>query len=137
MREYLRVKVISLGDEIKTIKREERKRRRPRTDDAVFWGLRRHRMELRAEARAALLAYGFLRGRPYASMEAKTHERPHVKRTMEIAQKFGDRKITYDVIQAWVEGRDPVYGRPEPVRDPAYKPGLVESVKKMLTGARA
>ena len=88
---YLRVKINSLTEEAKIIRREEHRRRyqkvkgpdgkiykrRVVTGDTIFWGLRTHRTEeLRLEARATYLAYAFLRGTPYAQVE----ENPHWKR---------------------------------------------------------
>ena len=88
---YLRVKINSLAEEARIIRREENRRRYQRikgpdgkiykrrivTGDQVFWGLRTHRTEeLRHEARCAHLAYAFLRGTSYAQVE----ENPHWKR---------------------------------------------------------
>jgi len=76
MRVYLKVKIKSLAAEAKIIRFEER-RLRPLTDKTrdYFLGLMNHRRgEIRTEARASLLAYGFIRGRTYRSIESKTKE---------------------------------------------------------------
>lgn len=82
---YLKVKIKSLADEAKIIRREERQAilRRDRKEELgnytranqehkVFEGLREHRMGIvRSEARAAQLAYGFIKGKKYAEIEPK------------------------------------------------------------------
>lgn len=66
-REMLRVKVKSLAEEARIIRREEHRN----------WGTLRDELHLhrvgvvRREARAAHLAYGFIRGRSYSQMEGK------------------------------------------------------------------
>ena len=85
------MKVKSLAAEAHIIRLEERKalgRRVP--DTAVYVSLRTHRVcDVRREQRSSLLAYGFLRGRPYASIEkpAATNP-PDWVRVRKIASKF-------------------------------------------------
>lgn len=88
----LRVKIRSLAAEAKIIRHEEKRalRRRRRAmeragkvndqqvhDDktkfhgSAFASLREHRLKLREHSRWAQLAFAFLRGRPYLSVEAK------------------------------------------------------------------
>jgi len=56
----------------------------------LYFLLRDHRIsQVREEARAALLAYGFLRGRNYGQMESFSFDPPPVRRVMELVQKFG------------------------------------------------
>ncbi len=122
---YLQVKIISLADEQRTIRRKEikfRERARkaalehakrladgklPNTVPPMAGlnetrvGLYEHRVKwVRPEARAALLAYGFLRGVPYQSIENKidfarfrqcgtTHDK-FWNRVISIAAKFGN-----------------------------------------------
>lgn len=90
MRLYaLKVKIQSLAVEARIIRRAENRSRalwrRHRDDEdpqirewgdthrGQFWSLRGHRTgKVRTAARYALLAYALLRGRPYASLEART-----------------------------------------------------------------
>src|ERR1700741_3191701 len=115
---FLRVKIRSLAEEARIIRHEENKYR-PKTrlelhtvpaeqtvDGIVagkivkvtpgeqpkhlYFALRDHRVfEVREEARAALLAYGFLRGRNYGQMEPFSFYPPPLRRVMELVQKFG------------------------------------------------
>lgn len=98
MREYLKVKVMSLAAEARIIKTQEqriverlerRKRyfshtadsdinplaRKPQDDRDLkaFWGMRDHRHGLRREARRSHLAYGFIRGQSFQAMEPYVH----------------------------------------------------------------
>jgi hypothetical protein len=74
----LRVRVKELGKEATFIRHEENKIKGKQkiTDDPLsqeFWKLRSHRTnEVRNAARAAQLAYAFLRGKPYRSVERKS-----------------------------------------------------------------
>ncbi len=53
-------------------------------------GLRTHRLcVVRPEARAALLAYGFIRGRRYRQIEATAVVPPNWKRVYELVQRYG------------------------------------------------
>jgi len=90
MIEYLKVKVISLADEARTIRKEENKAK-ALGETRLLLGLMDHRKGVvRPEARAALLAYGFLRGVPYHKMEKRCKEEPDWKRVKRLASKFGD-----------------------------------------------
>jgi hypothetical protein len=81
---YLKMKIVSLGDEQSSIRREEHKAKRSYRwaksrpehqiqylrEHEAFWGMRFHRtVDLRLESRAALLAYAFIRGQAYAITE--------------------------------------------------------------------
>lgn len=97
-RTYLKIKVTSLAAEQALIRREEqkvkkayqRKRKSGDTPPSVFFGLQEHRKkDVRPEARAANLAYGFLRGRTYAQMEPKTYETFNFKRVEALVLKYG------------------------------------------------
>lgn len=79
----MRVKLRSLAEEARIIRNYERKlRKRWRKEKAqekaeslqeTYGKLHRHRVvALRREARAGYLAYGFLRGRPYNTIEERT-----------------------------------------------------------------
>ena len=111
MKSYLKIKILSLAAEALLIRREERRAlkssRRYRAGHPSefengetcyrmreFIGLREHRLnDVRREARAALLAYGFLRGRRYNAMEAKPRERPAWKRVEALVTKYGEGDI--------------------------------------------
>jgi hypothetical protein len=70
----------------------------------LFFGLRDHRIKVvRPEARAANIAYGFLRGRDYQRIENKAHEAPNWKRVEELVAKFGagDRRVVMQQFAAW------------------------------------
>ena len=95
------MKIRYLSEEAKIIRHEERKAPNPRT----FWGLRRHRVDdVRPEQRASLLAYGFIRGKPYRSIEPKAHDRPNVRRVARLATKYGTGRVPDREIEAWLEG---------------------------------
>lgn len=67
-REMLRVKLKSLAEEARIIRREEQ-----RTHTVLRDELHRHRvLVVRSEARATHLAYGFIRGRTLEQMEASS-----------------------------------------------------------------
>lgn len=83
MKTHLRVKIRSLAEEARIIRHEERRALKSATwartrqqpaelsaAEAEYDSLHHHRtVDVRQEARAALLAYGFLRGRPYREIE--------------------------------------------------------------------
>lgn len=91
---YLRIKIQSLALEAVAIRRAEAKfkKRRGEKSRAIFWGLRSHRtVDVRNEARAAILASGFLRGTPYLKMErcCRPKHDPDWKRVEQLALKYG------------------------------------------------
>lgn len=101
MQEYLKVKIKSLAAEAKIIRHEERKvkswKREPGEDpNPIFFGLQSHRkVDVRSEARTSLLAYGYLRGTKYRTMEAKCHpdrKGPDWKKVAGIVERFGSLK---------------------------------------------
>lgn len=86
---YLKMKIKSLAAEARLIRYEERKWR---GDSATRAGLQSHRCSVvRREARAALLAYGYLRGRPYRALEAGCHKagEPDWSRIARLVSRFG------------------------------------------------
>jgi hypothetical protein len=57
----------------------------------AFWGLRLHRTyDVREEARAAHVAYGFLRGRTYQQIEGAALTSPNWTRVQRLVEKYGD-----------------------------------------------
>ena len=86
-REYpeLKVKIKSLTAESRIIRAEER-----RCTKGGRQSLANHRRGIvRSEARSSQLAYGFLRKKPYRSMEAKCHTKPVWGNVERVARKFG------------------------------------------------
>src|SRR5690348_1784916 len=89
MKSHLQVKVYTLSQEMSYIHRKERKwkerariarqkQKQHATEEGQnkivfaennFWSMREHRVALKREARTSHLAYGFLCGIPYSSME--------------------------------------------------------------------
>lgn len=119
MKTYLKIKISSLAEEAKIIKREERKWNFVTTKDNVafthplYFGLRDHRINVvRTECRYSHIAYGFLRGRAYKQIENKCHEAPNWERVAEIVRKFNfaafpnmhapeGRKAALEQLKAW------------------------------------
>ncbi len=108
MKAYLRIKIKSLGAEIRMIRQDTlywraRKRHQTKTNHknqprsaAIFWGLRHHADELSQEVRCALLAYGFLRGRRYDQIERNPSHRPNaaqIARITDLVMKYGEGKF--------------------------------------------
>lgn len=103
MRVYLKVKILSLAAEAQIIRKEARK-----TKGHVRYCLNAHRKnDVRGEARSALLAYGFLRGRQYSQMESKTHKGPDWKRVEALVRKYGEGDIR-ERMQRFSEWKDAV-----------------------------
>jgi hypothetical protein len=93
---HLRIKIKSLADEAKSIRKEARK-----VSGIVKWNLNHHRTTVvRDHARHNLLAYGILRRVPYRKMENRCHEKPNFSRVETIAKRFG---ATEEEIASWVE----------------------------------
>lgn len=105
---YLKIKIMSLAAEARIIRCEEKKWPGGDTRQGytgIREGLHLHRIhEVRPEARAALVAYGFLRGRTYRAIEAKAIEPPNWPRVLTLINKYGPTaKMTKDELAAWSE----------------------------------
>ena len=88
---FLKIKLKSLAAEAAIIRHEE-KLYLDRRPGSFWYQLNYHRIvDLRKEARAAHLAYNFLRGTPYRDVEFTYHDAPDWIRVKEIAKKFGPR----------------------------------------------
>jgi len=111
----LKVKIKSLADEARTIRLEELRakgrRKAPERrrdmgrgwkeldpaylefvgrDDVLRESLHRHRIDVvRAEQRASLLAYAFLRGKTRAACEPKCTTEPDWAKVLKLAKSFG------------------------------------------------
>ena len=104
--DHLKIKIKSLAAEAAIIRHAERKARRRvdwvkahGSDNDLFdaryarESLSDHRRGVvRSEARHSLLAYGFLRGRAYSSMETVTHTPPDWARVKDLVGRFGGDK---------------------------------------------
>jgi len=94
----LKVKIKSLAEEARIIRKEERKAVKKR-DFLLREVLYQHRVyDVRQEARLSQLAYGFLRGRSYSEIEQKTTKPVDWKRVRQLVEKFGrvwDQKESY------------------------------------------
>ncbi len=94
MKTYLKIKISSLAAEARIIRREEQ---RWPGDHHIRTGLHEHRViEVRRDARSALLAYGFLRHRAYRTIEPKCHRAPDWKRTQQLVEVLG-AGLVFDV----------------------------------------
>jgi hypothetical protein len=86
-REMLRVKVKSLAEEARIIRREESRSFGELRDE-----LHRHRAQyLRAIARDTHIAYGFIKGRTLEQMEAKSEKSPNWDAVRKMIKKYGPR----------------------------------------------
>ncbi len=120
---YLKIKIKHLALEPALIRLEARKRRaaykgwrhrqelRQRELDAYVdpWlaiALNGHRTAVvRPEARAAFLAYAFIRGKTYDSIEPTSKYMPPLKRIAELASKYGmysDKKDAETALIGWI-----------------------------------
>ncbi len=92
-RTFLKVKIKSLTDEAAIIRTEE-----GRTRCQEIWEelIRHRKWDVRNEARAAQLAYAFVRGRSYAQTESKCHQQPNWGRVKKLIQKYGLRRREFE-----------------------------------------
>ena len=85
-RAYLKVKLKSLAAEAKIIRLETKRAKDVRLKN----GLALHRIGIvRYEARHTLIAYGFLRGKPYHKIESKCKEAPDWNKVRKMIEKYG------------------------------------------------
>lgn len=84
---FLKVKIRSLESEAKIIRAYERKLLggTELREQLVY----HRRIDIRREARATHLAYGYLRGRAYRLLEATCHEPPHRSNVERMVKKYG------------------------------------------------
>ena len=81
---YLKVKIINLADEDRTITRLAR-----RVNNSQKWSMISHgRFVVKPEARAAQLAYAFIRGVPYSKLERNPRSAPDWKRVEQLVRKY-------------------------------------------------
>ena len=114
----LKIKIMSLAAEARIIRSQEirnrdRLRKLYRTQrykpekhghlGVQYGSMRQHRMfDVRNEARAALIAYGFLRGREYKAIEAKPQSSPNWDRARALALKYGGLRAKSQ-IDEWIK----------------------------------
>ena len=85
-RTYLKVKIKSLAEEARIIRKETKRARTV----SIKNGLALHRKGIvRNEARHTCLAYGFLRGLEYRQMEHKAFVAPDWAKIRRMVQKYG------------------------------------------------
>lgn len=123
MKTYLKIKIMSLAAEASIIRREEKKwprerdipmdqRTDPKQQDR--WKIRlslatHRRFDVRTESRCALLAYGYLRGRPYRRIEAKCYNLPDAYRIRDLVQKYGpeeNKTIVENAVKKWLAEKE-------------------------------
>jgi len=121
MRDYLKVKVLSLAEEAKIIRRLEKRRLKYARKDKkehknsdlnyqIYFGLRSHRIfNVRNEARAAHLAYGYLKGLNFQQMEQKTYSnnQPNWNRVKKLVDSYTGPDINKSKLlnyNEWVKG---------------------------------
>lgn len=107
----LKVKIKSLADETRNIRLEERRALAGGTkyrDEVLYTLLRVHRiLDVRSEARCALLAYGFLRGRRFDQIERPIkyrNQNPDWDRVGRMVAKFGSESGRENVGRLAAEG---------------------------------
>jgi len=122
-REMLRVKIKSLAEEARIIRREERRSNGPLRDE-----LHIHRViAVRSEARVAQLAYGFIRGRAYERLEPKANTPPDWKRVRALCKKYGPSLFEEPAVM-----REPI-AAPVVIAPPSQLKGVLQK----LVGVRS
>lgn len=100
---------------------------------STFWSLRNHRKGVVAEAaRSALLAYGFLRGRPYSALESRRTARGKewndaISSARSDASRFGGALFDEEKWKAWVKEAETWLSNKEVPRAPAEEKELLVS----------
>ncbi len=94
---YLKVKLKSLAEEARIIRKETKRTKLRSIKDGLYL----HRTGIvRNEARHTLLAYGFLRGRTYHKIENKAKIEPSWDKVRKMVTKYGSH------FQPWSENTD-------------------------------
>lgn len=82
----LKIKIKSLAAEAKIIRKEEKRAKSQSIRESLY----RHRIDVvRYEARHTNIAYGFLRGRTYAQIEANPKTPPNWDKVRKMVEKYG------------------------------------------------
>lgn len=99
-RVYLKVKIKSLAEEARIIRKEEG---RAKKRLSIRHGLREHRIGIvRNEARHTNLAYGFLRGKTRQEIENGAKTEPNWAKVRAMVQKYG---VDYSSFSSYEEGK--------------------------------
>ena len=94
-REMLRVKIKSLMEEARIIRKEEKRARFGQLREELHF----HRVHLvRSEARSTHIAYGLIRGLPWERIEVSPQTPPNWKRIHEMLKKYGPIKADWSHI---------------------------------------
>lgn len=107
MSTQLKIKILSLSAEAVIIRRQEHKlakvlarKGKAKGTDATWWDIQSHRrLVVRDEQRHSLLAYAFLRGKSYESIEPFSWDSPRLKKVEEMAKRFAPEME--DFAQRW------------------------------------
>ena len=92
----LKVKIKSLAEEARIIRREEQKAKQAK-DTTKLNSLHDHRIHVvRKASRNSHLAYGFLRSVPYKVMEQKTHSEPNWRIIEKEALRFDKDPASFE-----------------------------------------
>lgn len=97
-RAFLRVKLKSLAAEAKIIRLEEARNKYLRHELSAH-----RRGTVRVAARNTLLAYAFLRGRTYKSVEPNAHTPPNWKEVERMVRQYGVAAPVFSVNGNWDE----------------------------------
>lgn len=134
---HLKVKIKTLAVEASFIRKEESRLPKPSYERFL---LRQHRIiEVRREARDSLLAYAFLRGKPYSKVEGVGSRAVNLTNVSALALRFelghGDKHKHaeyYKAVQRWIEG----FARSDGDQSIASKiSGCIKSAIGALSGA--
>ena len=116
---FLKIKLKTLAAEARIIRRQEKKTKGTR-HNATRESLYLHRTgDMRKEARATHLAYGYLRGRKLSEIENKFYTEPDWERVERMVRKYG----TLD--EKYVEWRSETTVRVHPVTEALIQEALV------------
>jgi len=114
----LKIKIKSLAAEAKIIRKEEKRVKFQSIRESLY----RHRIDVvRYEARHTHIAYGFLRGRTYAQIEANPKTPPNWDKIRKMVEKYGRH------IPAWTPSENYVSWEAKTVES---KKQLVETLKR-------
>lgn len=93
-REMLKIKIKSLAEEAKIIRKEERK-----TKGQLREELYRHRIDVvRAVSRDSLIAYGLIRGKTMDQIEPNRKSEPNWDAIDKMLKKYGDGRQVKDYL---------------------------------------
>lgn len=133
----LRVKLKTLAAESLIIKREMLKFR---TTNPWYERLHLHRVhDVRDEARATNIAYGFLNGLAYSEIEASCYAEPKWSRVADMVKKYGEEGTAEERVAALIEWRKTLrdnrgmYRAIEPVvREPLTEEELTKGLDDLI-----